>query len=271
MAPTALARREQAHVSQAVAPPGDRGRSTAAACDGSPARRASRKPTQARRDAPARIPGHPWPRQPWRGVSKLTTRRRSHLRATVAAAQLRRGGTQRGLRPLRARLEGDPLNPEFTGPRSPGWQPGDTGHGGHPAFHAARLQALPNFEPASHGPREGVRPGVPRLPPGAFWESARPGGPGRSTAGGGPPSEPRHEAAGSRERSSPASAGGFLGERQARRAGSIPRGRRPAKRTAARCRRFACIILPGPTPRLGPRPQPGDNRWIRPPFRPHRL
>ena len=111
----------------------------------------------------------------------------------------------------------------------------------------------------------------PRLPPGAFWESARPGGPGRSTAGGGPPTEPRHEAAGSRERSSPASAGGLLGERQARRAGSIHSGRRPAKRTSARCRRFACIILPGPTPRLGPRPQPGDNRWIRPPFRPHRL
>jgi len=90
----------------------------------------------------------------------------------------------------------------------------------------------------------GTRPQVrvkhpPRLPPGAFCGSARPGGPGCLHAGSGPPSELRHEAAGSRETSSPASAGGFLWERQARRAGLSARGRRPAKRTAARGRRFA--------------------------------
>jgi len=60
-----------------------------------------------------------------------------------------------------------------------------------------------------------MRPGVPRLPPGAFCGSARPGGPGCLHAGGGPPSELRHEAAGSRATSSPAPAGGFLWERHA--------------------------------------------------------
>jgi hypothetical protein len=30
----------------------------------------------------------------------------------------------------------------FVCPRSPGWQPGDTGHENHPAIHAARLHAI---------------------------------------------------------------------------------------------------------------------------------
>jgi len=53
-------------------------------------------------------------------------------------------------------------------PRSPGWQPGDTGHENHPAIHAGRRHAHLRFEPAPHGTREGAPPGVPRLPPGAF-------------------------------------------------------------------------------------------------------
>jgi len=73
----------------------------------------------------------------------------------------------------------------------------------------------------------------------------RPGGPGRAPAGGRPPSEPRHDAAGSRSPSSPASAGGFLWDHQARRDGSSTSGRMPAQRTAARRRGFAVTILPG--------------------------
>ena len=53
-------------------------------------------------------------------------------------------------------------------PRSPGWQPGDTGHEHHPAVHAGRRHAHLRFEPTPHGTREGAPPGVPRLPPGAF-------------------------------------------------------------------------------------------------------
>jgi len=52
--------------------------------------------------------------------------------------------------------------------RSPGWQPGDTGHEHHPAIHAGRRHAHLWFEPTPHGTREGGPPGVPRLPPGAF-------------------------------------------------------------------------------------------------------
>jgi len=43
---------------------------------------------------------------------------------------------------------------------------------------------------------------------------------------------------------------GFLCGCQAWRAGLTPSGRRPAKRTAARCRGFACIMLPGFHPGL---------------------
>ncbi len=52
-------------------------------------------------------------------------------------------------------------------PRSPGWKPGDSGHEHHPAVHASRPHVTPRFEPAMHGTRARVRPGVPRLPPGA--------------------------------------------------------------------------------------------------------
>jgi len=53
-------------------------------------------------------------------------------------------------------------------PRSPGWKPGDSGHENHPAIHASRPNVTPRFEPAMHGTRARIRPGVPRLPPGAF-------------------------------------------------------------------------------------------------------
>jgi hypothetical protein len=88
--PEGMRRREN----QPIHGPDSLGRSEAqprcaSTCDGSPSRRDSRKPKQARRDAPARKPAHPWPRQP--GPSRRTPRvrrtaRRSHLRATVAAA-----------------------------------------------------------------------------------------------------------------------------------------------------------------------------------------
>jgi hypothetical protein len=53
--------------------PGSLGRSEAqprcaSTCDGSPSRRASRKPKQARRDASARKRAHPCPRRAWPGV-----------------------------------------------------------------------------------------------------------------------------------------------------------------------------------------------------------
>jgi len=57
-------------------------------------------------------------------------------------------------------------------PRSPGWKPGDTGPGNHPVIHATRRHVISRFEPAVHGEREGSLPGVPRLPPGAFWSVA---------------------------------------------------------------------------------------------------
>ena len=60
----------------------------------------------------------------------------------------------------------------------------------------------------------------------------------------------RHEAAGSRAACSRVSTRGFLCDCQARRAGLIPSGRRPAKRTAARGRGFACSTLPGFHPGL---------------------
>jgi len=53
-------------------------------------------------------------------------------------------------------------------PRSPGWKPGDSGHEHHPAIHASRPHVTPRFNPAMHGTRARIRPGVPRLPPGAF-------------------------------------------------------------------------------------------------------
>jgi len=64
--PEGMRRREN----QPIHGPDSLGRSEAqprcaSTCDGSPSRRASRKPKQARRDAPARKPAHPWPRQPW--------------------------------------------------------------------------------------------------------------------------------------------------------------------------------------------------------------
>jgi len=54
------------------------------------------------------------------------------------------------------------------GPRSPGWQPGDSGCENHPAVHAASLNVISRFKPTSHGTRDEMQPGVPRLPPGAF-------------------------------------------------------------------------------------------------------
>jgi hypothetical protein len=64
--PEGMRRREH----QPIHGPDSLGRSEAqprcaSTCDGSPSGRASRKPKQARRDAPARTPAHPWPRQPW--------------------------------------------------------------------------------------------------------------------------------------------------------------------------------------------------------------
>ena len=56
---------------------------------------------------------------------------------------------------------------------SPGWKPGDSGHKHLPAIHAARLHVITRFKLAAHGKREGMRPGVPRLPPGAFCVSRR--------------------------------------------------------------------------------------------------
>jgi hypothetical protein len=53
-------------------------------------------------------------------------------------------------------------------PKSPGWKPGDTGYEHHPAVHAGWPHAIARFKPTSHGTREGMPPGVPRLPPGAF-------------------------------------------------------------------------------------------------------
>jgi len=57
--------------------------------------------------------------------------------------------------------------PPVNVPRSPGWKPGDSGHENHPAIHASRPNVTPRFEPAMHGTRARIRPGVPRLPPGA--------------------------------------------------------------------------------------------------------
>ena len=53
-------------------------------------------------------------------------------------------------------------------PRSPGREPGDSGSDSQPAIHAARRQVICRFNLAQHGNWEGVQPGVPRLPPGAF-------------------------------------------------------------------------------------------------------
>ena len=52
--------------------------------------------------------------------------------------------------------------------RSPGREPGDSGNENRPAVHAGRPHAIPGLDPALHGTREGMPPGVPRLPPGAF-------------------------------------------------------------------------------------------------------
>jgi len=58
---------------------------------------------------------------------------------------------------------------------SPGREPGDSGHENRPAVHAGRPHAIPGFDPASHGTREGMPfvaavsdRRIPRLPPGAF-------------------------------------------------------------------------------------------------------
>ena len=54
-----------------------------------------------------------------------------------------------------------------TVPGSPGWKPEDSGHENHPAVHATRRHVISRFSPRSHGTWEDMRPGVPRLPPGA--------------------------------------------------------------------------------------------------------
>jgi hypothetical protein len=67
--PEGMRRREN----EPIHGPGSLGRSEAqprcaSTCDGSPSRRASRKPKQARRDASARKRAHPCPRRAWPGV-----------------------------------------------------------------------------------------------------------------------------------------------------------------------------------------------------------
>ena len=48
-------------------------------------------------------------------------------------------------------------------PRSPGWKPGDSGHAGHPAIHAARRRTLPiqGFSMGNQWPRRGSNPHTP--------------------------------------------------------------------------------------------------------------
>jgi hypothetical protein len=74
-------------------------------------RRADRKPKQARRDAPARKPAHPWPRQPWAVAANAKGSPDGRAVAPPGDRGRRaRGGTRRGLRPLRAtaRRDGGP-------------------------------------------------------------------------------------------------------------------------------------------------------------------
>jgi hypothetical protein len=121
----------------------------------------------------------------------------------------------------------------YDGPRSHRMANGKACHPESPGFRRGLLVGSPGPEgrvehqradarPANRGTTPRVRGHhPPRLPPGASCGITRPGGPGRAPAGGCPPSEPRHDAAGSRSPSSPASAGGFLWDHQARRAGSL--------------------------------------------------
>jgi hypothetical protein len=110
--PEGMRRREN----QPIHGPDSLGRSEAqprcaSTCDGSPSRRDSRKPKQARRDAPARKPAHPWPRQPWAVAANAKGSPDGQAVAPPGDRGRRaRGGTRRGLRPLRAtaRRDGGP-------------------------------------------------------------------------------------------------------------------------------------------------------------------
>ncbi len=64
---------------------------------------------------------------------------------------------------------------------APGGNPGTPGAKTTPQTMPHASAGFPPCEPAAHGAREGLPPGVPRLPPGAFCGSARPGGPGCGT------------------------------------------------------------------------------------------
>jgi len=96
-----------------------------------------------------------------------------------------------------ARLESTRPSGPGTLTRSPGWKPGDSGPEDHPAIHAARRHAISQFNPASHGTREGRQPGVPRLPPGAFCGTVAraPRSPGWKPGDSGPEDHPAIHAA----------------------------------------------------------------------------
>jgi hypothetical protein len=79
-------------------------------------------------------------------------------------------GTQEGMPPGVPRLPpGAFCVRDARAPRSPGRKPGDSGFENQPAVHAARRHVTTRLKPTAHGTREGMPPGVPRLPPGAFW------------------------------------------------------------------------------------------------------
>ena len=135
-----------------------------------------------------------------------------------------------------------------TRPRSPGREPGDSGCENHPVIHAARRRVMSWFSSHRMAPGTRCHPESPGSRPGLFEGASGPEGrvvckraAARQANCGRMPQVRVHQ-------SPRAPARGFLRERQARRAGLSGSGRRPAKRTAAGCSRFACTNLPGLPP-----------------------
>jgi hypothetical protein len=111
--------------------------------------------------------GPPWPRQAWTEGSPSRRAARWCVAPMPRQAWTEGSPSRRAAnRQCRPVVQGIVL---VSPPRSPGRKPGDSGCENQPAVYAAWRHVTSRLKPTSHGTREGLRPGVPRLPPGASW------------------------------------------------------------------------------------------------------